>query len=386
VPLFLVTFFAVYGGAHFYLLVRARQALALGAAATAAVAAPLAALVCAPLVVHALSRAGYEAAARAAALVGYFWMAFAFCLFWMHLAADGARLSWRALHLLAGRGAVPFPAPPRTVFLALAAAAAVLCAWGAAEARRVRVERVRIVTEKLPPDRQRLRIAQVSDLHLGLLVRHAAARRTASVLAGLAPDIVVSTGDLVDGQVNRLEGLAEILAAVPAPLGKYAVTGNHEYYAGIVQSLAFARRAGFTVLRGEAVEPGGAVRIAGVDDEAAPGFLGPNVPPPALFAAAALGRQPSPLFTVLLKHRPRPPKEAQGLFDLQLSGHTHGGQIFPFGFVVRRPYPFFRGLYRLEGGGLLWVSRGTGTWGPPVRVGSPPEVTVIDLERPAGRR
>lgn len=380
-PVFLLSFFTVYASVHAYALHKIRSALGLGTHATAALAPPFLLLTFAPLLVHLLSRSGHETAARAAAAAGYTWMGFLFVFFWINLSLDAANTAGRAVNLLLGRGARPLFPYEAPLLCATAVAAVLLCAFGAIEAERIRAERVRIETEKLPPGVDRIRIAQISDLHLGLIVRDKAARRVAAILREEAPDIVVSTGDLVDAQVNHIRGLAEIFAAVRAPLGKYAVTGNHEYYAGIAQALEFTRRAGFAVLRGEAVSPGGVLRLAGVDDEAKAAFedLAP------LPGAEALGGGRSSLFTVLLKHRPRPPRGAAGLFDLQLSGHTHGGQIFPFGLVVRRTYPFFEGIYRLDGGAFLWVSRGTGTWGPRMRILSPPEVSIIDIVRRRGR-
>lgn len=375
--LFLLTFFAIYGGVHAYALLRARAALGLGPGTVLAAIPLLAALMCAPLIVHFLSRGGHEQAARAAAWAGYLWMGLLFCFFWTNAALDAVNLLARLANLAFGRGPKPLLAYGRPVFLAMAALAAGLAAYAAFEASRLRVDRLRIVTEKLPPETTRVRIAQISDLHLGLIVRHGAARAIARTLEREKPDLFVSTGDLVDGQINHLDGLAEIFAAVPAPLGKFAVTGNHEYYAGLPQALDFTRRAGFTVLRGEAAAPGGAVRIAGVDDEVAKGIGDGR----RASESAALGSAPPGLYTVLLKHRPRVADEARGLFDLQLSGHTHAGQIFPFRLVVRFPYPLLAGAYPLPGGGMLRVSRGTGTWGPPMRLFAPPEVTIIDVER-----
>lgn len=378
--LFLLTFFACYGGAHLYSLLKARAALALGSGAALAAALPLAALSGAPLIVHYLARADHEDAARTAAWIGYTWMGLLFCFLWINLALDAANLAARAANLLRGRGALPALRYTRPVFLATAGLAAALAGYGMLEARAIRTEYLRVLTDKLPHGVSRVRVAQISDLHLGLVVRHGAARKVVRILAENRPDIVVATGDIVDGQINHLEGLAETFAAVCPPLGKYAVLGNHEFYAGVRQSLEFLGRAGFSVLRGRAELPGGVVRIAGVDDETAARFG-----TPVRSAAAALDGRPPALYTILLKHRPRVESEAEALFDLQLSGHTHGGQIFPFQFVVGRFFPRLRGLFPLGEGRLLRVSRGTGTWGPPMRVLAPPEVTIIDIERKPAR-
>jgi hypothetical protein len=270
----------------------------------------------------------------------------------------------------------------RAVFLGCVAAAIVLGILATIEAGQIRVERVRLTTPKLPASTARIRIAQISDVHLGLMVRSRDAAAIANLVRDTKPDLLVSTGDLVDARPNHLDGLSELFRSIPAPLGKYAVTGNHESYAGLGPALDFTRRAGFTVLRGDAVTVGEALRIVGVDD---PTGDGPATDPPRS-EAELLGGDPSPLFTLLLKHRPVVSAEARSRVDLQLSGHTHRGQLFPFRFLVRLAYPLLDGLHPLEGGGRLYVSRGTGTWGPRMRLWSPPEITLIDIERESGSR
>jgi predicted MPP superfamily phosphohydrolase len=157
--------------------------------------------------------------------------------------------------------------------------------------------------------------------------------------------------------------------------GKFAVTGNHEFYAGLDQAVRFTEEAGFTMLRGEARPVAGFMTIAGVDDPTGKRFglfRGPEEG--ALLKGVARGR-----FTILLKHEPVIAKDATGLFDLQLSGHTHKGQIFPFNYIVKIFYPHDAGLVHLPQHAFLYVSRGSGTWGPPIRFLSPPEVTIIKL-------
>jgi hypothetical protein len=153
-------------------------------------------------------------------------------------------------------------------------------------------------------------------------------------------------------------------------LGKYAVTGNHEFYAGLAQALETIERSGFRVLRGEGVTLDGVVNIVGVDDP-----TGGNT----IDEASLLGSIQNGIFTLYLKHRPEVLEESCGLFDLQLSGHAHRGQIFPFRFLTGMVYPMQNGLYDLASGSKLYTSRGSGTWGPPIRVLSPPEITIIEL-------
>jgi uncharacterized protein len=182
-------------------------------------------------------------------------------------------------------------------------------------------------------------------------------------------------GDLVDGQADHLSAAAEMLRSVSAKYGKFAVTGNHEFYAGLPYSLSITKKAGFSMLRGEGVEIPGVIAIFGVDDPAGKSFGLANV----VSEKDLLSSSPRKVFTLLLKHRPVVDKNAAGLFDLQLSGHIHGGQIFPFRYVTELFSPYGTGFFTLPGGGHLYVSRGSGTWGPPIRFLAPPEVTIIDL-------
>jgi len=367
--LFLLSFFLVYGSLHAYALLKARSALALGPGTTLALLPFLGILLCAPIIAHHLSRHGYENAARSIAHAGYLWMGFLFFFVCLGLSADLLRLLLRAL----GRDGIA----GRTSFLCISGLAVALSAYAIVEASRIGVVRVRIVTDRLPASVPSLRIAQITDLHLGLIHRIGKASEVAALVAGERPDIFVSTGDLVDGQLDGVEELAETLRGIPAPRGKFAVLGNHEYYAGIGRAIAFTRKSGFTLLRDGAVTIDDAVRIAGVDDPAGAQFDRSG----GASEAALLGDRPDGRFTLLLKHRPKLDPTTGGKFDLQLSGHTHHGQIFPFRLLTRLAYPLLGGDHAVPGGGTLHVSRGTGTWGPPMRFLAPPEITVVDIVR-----
>jgi predicted MPP superfamily phosphohydrolase len=373
--LFLLSFFLVYGSMHAYALLKARSVLAPGPGTTLALLLLFTVLLCAPIVMHHLSRHGYEDGARFVSHVGYLWMGFLFFFVCLNLSVDLLRLPLRAMGpdgiaANAARGLAGLPA-----FLCIAMLAVALSAYAIVEASRIEVVRVRIVTDRLPASVPSVRIAQITDLHLGLIHRNGKAREVATIVAREHPDIFVSTGDLVDGQLDGIAGLAEILRGIPAPRGKFAVLGNHEYYAGIDRAITFTRKAGFTLLRNESVTIDDAVRIAGVDDPAGARFGRTGGPS----EAAILGNPPGERFTLLLKHRPQ--LDPGGKFDLQLSGHTHHGQIFPFRLLTRLVFPLLAGDHPVPGGGTLHVSRGTGTWGPPMRFLAPPEVTVVDIVR-----
>lgn len=375
--LFLLTFFLVYGGLHLYFFLRLRAAFTLSMGRQFAVGAVLLLLVSAPLLVRVAERRDYEITAGLLSHVGYLWMALLLLFFAVSLCLECYRLAVY-LHARIGRRDLSrlFPSA-RFLFLAPLAAAVLLMIYGYAEALRVRTEHLEIATEKLPVGVERFRIVQISDVHVGIIIRGERLQRLLAAAEAAAPDVLVSTGDLVDGQLDNLEESLALLHRLPARYGKFAVTGNHEFYAGLDRAPANITKAGFRILRGEAVMVAGIIGIAGVDDQ----VVLQNGDSRPVREAELLSSLPHGTFKVLLKHRPVTDRDAEGKFDLQLSGHTHGGQIFPFHLMTNLAYNYRRGDFYLPGGGRLHVSRGTGTWGPPVRLFTPPEVTVIDLIR-----
>jgi len=373
--LFLLKFLLIYGLMHGYVFLKARAAFSFGLGAGAPVALAMLVMVLSPLAAGFLARHGAETAARAATWGSYVWMALVFLLVVMLLAVD----LYRGLVSLAGvaaRADLSAVVPgARAAFLVPRVLSAAATAWGFHEALDIRTERVVIETDRLPEQVERVRVCQISDVHLGPIVREERLARMLDAVKRENPDLLVSTGDLVDGRLDGQPGLLEQLRDLRPALGKYAVTGNHEFYVGLDKALAFTRDAGFDVLRGEVRDVGGILTLAGVDDPAGRGFdlRGRSDGERDLLAGLSRDR-----FVLFLKHRPVVEEEALGLFDLQLSGHTHRGQIFPFNHIVDLYFPRSSGLHDL-GRSHLYVSRGSGTWGPPMRVLAPPEVTVIEI-------
>ncbi|MFH0813840.1 MAG: metallophosphoesterase [Pseudomonadota bacterium] len=365
---FFLTFLITYGTMHSLFYHRVRVLLPDQRWIHGLVILLLVLLLVVPLSSFPLERSGHVESARVAALIGFNWMGFLFFASILVIGMDifdilswiGRRTSSWQLPTLWGRG-------PAMVMLA---SALLICLYGVFEARRIRVERITVATDKLPAGTEQLRIAQISDVHLGLLIGKRLLSTIIAILGREQPHIVASTGDLLDSSSSHTDGLSLLLKQIQPRYGKYAVTGNHEYYPGLAHSLAFLDQAGFTVLRNQVKTMGGIINIAGVDDPAH-GIKTDEV--------ALLSSITNNLFTLFLKHRPYVPAETQGLFDLQLSGHTHKGQLFPFGYVVSIPYPYLAGFYPLGKESSLYTSRGTGTWGPSMRVLSPPEVTIIDV-------
>jgi predicted MPP superfamily phosphohydrolase len=335
-------------------------------------------------------------------VAAFTWLGVGFLLFVAVLALDLARLAAEGATLLADylRARPEPPADPaRRVFVAraLAGTAAVATAGVSAYAFRkatgpAEVSEVPVRLERLPPALSGLTIAQISDLHVGPTIVARDVRRIVDQVNGLRPDVVAITGDLVDEGVGALRAAVSHVGDLRARYGVYFVTGNHEYYVpserpgslGASEWMEELRRLGVRVLRNERVtigDAGASLDLAGVDDYSAPG---PGHA--ANLAKAVAGRDPDRSL-VLLAHQPRTGAVADSVrsgVELQISGHTHGGQIAPWNLVVAAVFPYVKGLYRHEEdgrAGQVFVSRGTGYWGPPLRLGAPPEIAKLVLTR-----
>jgi len=360
--------------AHRYLLERLVFEPGVPEPARTALAALVAALGAAMVLQPAAERLLPLRAARLVAWPAYVWMGALFLGLCLTLASDAA------LWLMGAAFAPGEPADPRGA--AQLRAFAVAGAGGLATLVGLRgalrgpgVRRLELRLARWPAALDGFRIVQISDIHVGpLLGRRFAAELTARVNA-LAPDLVAVTGDLVDGSVARLREEVAPFAGLRARHGVFFVTGNHDWYSGAEAWVAAVRELGFRVLRNERVAIGAGAAgfdLAGVDDYRGDWLHGS----PSDLERALAGRDPErPL--VLLAHDPTSFGAASRMgVDLQLSGHTHGGQIWPFRWLVRVAVPWVEGLHERHGS-RLYVSRGTGFWGPPLRLLAPAEITEI---------
>ena len=359
---FLLMYFIIYGAMNAYVLLRARAAFAMGPRGSLVLGALMLFMILAPMFVRMLEHAEQHESARALAWVAYPYFGLVFLFFSAGVALEVFRF------MAIGLKALPQPTARLLFFIPLAWAVS-LYAYGTWEAYDIRSEHVSISSAKV---HRPVRIVQISDVHLGLMTTTAKVKRIVDAVAAASPDVLVCTGDLVDGGMPNSIELATLFKGL-AKGPSYAILGNHEYYAGVDYSIAFMQSAGFTVLRSSAVPADGLpINVAGADFPSrwTTGSK-PLTPDARLFDGL-----PADRFNLLLKHVPY--VEQDGKTDLQLSGHTHKGQIFPFGLLVRAAYPRIAGLYNI-GPMKLYVSRGTGTWGIPIRVLAPPEITVIDI-------
>jgi uncharacterized protein len=251
--------------------------------------------------------------------------------------------------------------------------------------RTAAVRRIDVPIKDLPAAWQGFTVAQISDVHIGPTIGQDYLLRIVDKVNALQADVVAITGDLVDGGVGELAAHVAPLAGLNSRHGTFFVTGNHEYYSGANAWVEELRRLGLTVLMNEHVvlrspdmagQAGTQMVLAGVTDYNAERFDSAHRSDPA---AAMQGAPSDAAVRVLLAHQPRSAAAAaQAGFDLQLSGHTHGGQFYPWNLLVRLQQPFTAGLHKLQ---ELWVytSRGTGYWGPPKRFGAPSEITFLRL-------
>jgi uncharacterized protein len=374
IPFFLI-FFLLYGGMHLYAFIRARAAFAFSTPTGIVVALFMIIMIFAPVLIRLSERAGLEIVARFMSYIGYTWLGVLFLFVSVTLVVDAYRFLVYSAQIILKKDFSSVTISDSYAFFIPLSLAITISVYGYFEALNIRTETLTIKSPKIPVNIGRVRIVQISDVHLGLIVGEERLKNIVKNVKAAEPDILVSTGDLVDGQLDNLTGLAGILKEVKTKYGKYAITGNHEFYAGIAQALHFTEQAGFTMLRGEGLTIPGLITIAGVDDPQAKGFgFVSNKTEKELLSGFPRDR-----FTLFLKHRPFVDKNAHGLFDLQLSGHVHRGQIFPFSIITGLYYPVQAGFADFAENSKLYVSRGCGTWGPPIRFMSPPEVTVIDL-------
>jgi len=379
---FFVVALSIFASVHLYIWARLVHAPELGPLWSALLTGLMLALFLSIPLTFAYGRRSSSGAALLFVWPGYVWLGTLFLLFVSVLAADLLRAGFELGAWLLG--AAPIDPAERLararLEAGLAAGAAGLALLAALwSGRKLVIKRVLVPLSRLPAALHGTTIVQLTDVHIGPTLGRDFLDRVVDATNALEPDVVVITGDLVDGSVTRLAEAVAPLARLRARHGVFFVTGNHEYYSGAEPWCAYLTQLGLRVLRNERVRIGSgneSYDLAGIDDLSGRQF-GPGQG--ADLERALLGRDESREL-VLLAHQPRVVAEAERAgVGLQISGHTHGGQIWPFHFLVRLQQPVTSGLVRI-GRALLYVSNGTGYWGPPMRLGSPAEITELTLQ------
>ncbi len=354
--MFILVFFAILSAYNYYLYAGIARGLGHHSVGVAGVI-----LVCflSLFVANYMERRKWHRASLPIAWVGYHWVGVVFVfgsiapvfdLFQVFVPefSDASQLQW----MLASGG--------------------LICAYGFVSARRIAVKTVSLTSTKVTTP---FTLVQISDLHLGDSSSLKRTRRLVERVNAMKPDLIVSTGDLFDGYLEMMGPYVKALQELGAPLGKFAVVGNHEVYAGLGHAMELTRDAGLDLLQNESRALDNGVTVAGIDDPAA--VEGQDFD---ALEARTFENVSNDSYTLFLNHRPSVRPGIFDRFDLQLSGHTHGGQIFPFHFLTKLVYSAKAGLTELKKDVFLYVSRGTGTWGPQFRVLAPLEVTRIRVK------
>lgn len=372
---FLLVVVGITFGLHYYLWVRLVRDASLPLAWSRGLTAALVVLGVLMPVAMIISRVAPRNVASPVAWVAFTWMGVLFLLFFTLLPMELVRF--------VGHRTFAVDLERREALgrmLAGAAGVVSLIMGGAGMASalgQVALQKVTVPLARLRKGKS-YTLVQLTDVHIGPTLGKSFLEGVVATANAQDADVIVITGDLVDGTVAQLGELVAPLRDLRAKHGVFFVTGNHEYYSGADEWLAFLTGMGIRVLRNERVAIDGAdgFDLAGVDDTSAHQFgagHGQDV------AKAMTGRDPSRA-VVLLAHQPKAmPDAVKHGVDLQLSGHTHGGQIWPWGYAVRLDQPHVKGLSK-DGDTHIYVSRGTGFWGPPMRVGAPAEVTRIEIQ------
>jgi predicted MPP superfamily phosphohydrolase len=371
-------FITIYGGLHYYLY---RKLKAVLPTHEQAIIITLFILASSVIIAEIMTHNEGPPITRTISWIAFSWMGLVVLFFGTSVPVDLLVLLMKgiahlgkdipALQDISTRIVAVLNSPTRTIIISVAVIA--LAINGTFTAQKINVRTITLSSSKLT---QPLRLVQITDLHIGDLTRQKYIHDLVDTINKLNPDIIVSTGDLVDMSSDHSEVYLSSLSYLQARLGKFAVYGNHETFVGINKSRNLTEQAGFTLLSNKGVTLGGQINLFGVDDPSVAGRMQPGASHP---------EEPTPafsnhLFTVLLKHQPVVAPNTTSTFNLQLSGHVHGGQIYPFGLLTRLFYRVPMELSKINNNTWLYVSYGTGTWGPPMRVLAPPEITLFELQ------
>ena len=375
--IFFSVFFILYFLLNAYIFRRGWQALPAGSPWRIVVTVVFGLGAAAFIAGRLLERTDWIGPATVLVWVGSFWLALMLYLILGAVLVDLLRLLHRWFHILPAAVTDHLPCARLVAFAAVLAAAALTVGFGFWNARSPQVRRLAVTIPKVVEGRTSLRIAMASDIHLGTLVGNSLVGDLVTAVAGLRPDLILLPGDIVDDDLEPVirQDLGRQLLQLRAPLGVWACTGNHEYIGGAEPAVRYLEAHGIRVLRDEAVALPGGIWLAGREDRMKGRFTGAERRPLAEVLRAADRARP----VILMDHQPfRLDDATRHGVDLQVSGHTHHGQLWPLSLITRSIYPISYGYGRI-GGTQIYVSCGFGTWGPPVRVGNRPEIVLIEV-------
>jgi predicted MPP superfamily phosphohydrolase len=308
---------------------------------------------------------------------GSFWLAMMVYFLFLLLFIDLIRLSNHFLHFLPSAWTQFAPKTQKVTFFIVVSGVVAVTLAGYFNAIHPRVRTINLIIDKACYPLERLNLVVASDLHLGRNLCGGRLKKTVEMLNRLEPDLVLLPGDTLDEDVTALSDkeMAAAISKIHAPYGVFAVTGNHEYYRGLRDSVDYLTKANVAVLQDRAVKVAGALYVIGRKDRTADQFGEPRL------SLTEVLRDVDPAYPlILMDHQPFHLEEAQQQgIDLQLSGHTHHGQLFPFNLITKRLYEVSWG-YLSKGSTQYYVSCGAGAWGPPVRTGSVPEILLIKIK------
>jgi predicted MPP superfamily phosphohydrolase len=377
-----VIFFAIalsiYGGINFYIFRRGWQVLSRLGMPMAAYSLLVFILVLAFPLGRIMERKNHGLAADVLLHVGAFYLAFMVYFFLLALVVDLLRFGNRLFHFFPQAITRQPHRAGQWAFLGVMAVTFLIVAGGFFNARHLRVRRLNLPIDKKAGALLSLDIVLASDIHMGVIVRNSRLQRIEEKINSLQPDLVLFAGDIVDENVPLAEEekMVETLRSIQAPYGVFSVTGNHEYYGGLAKNLEYLRRGHVTVLEDQAVKVAESFYVIGRKDRTALRFGQDRLP---LCRILEEGRVDSRLPLFLLDHQPLNLEEAEECgIDIQLSGHTHNGQLFPLNLINKLFYELNWG-YKKRGSTHYFVSCGAGTWGPPVRTAGVSEIVFLHV-------
>lgn len=375
VILFFVVVFTVYSAANGYVLLRAFQAFPAGSPVRVWVLVVGIVLALSVIAGRVLERVWLSSLSDVLVWIGSFWLGFLLYAFLSVLMIDLLRVLNLVIPFFpAGIVANPERAA-RMTFMVVGCFVAVLCIAGHVNARIPRIHTMALHIPKNVDGPPSLRIVLASDIHLGTIIGRKRLESIVSTIASLKPDLVLFPGDLVDEDLGPVlaENTGEAFRSLHARLGVYGITGNHEYIGGAEEAVAYLEDHGVRMLRDTTVTLDGGITLVGREDRSIAQFAGGVRKPLARLLEGVPRDRP----VILMDHQPFHLAEAETLgVDLQVSGHTHHGQLWPFNFITRAVYEQSRGYLR-KGLTHYYVSSGVGTWGPPMRLGNRPEIVEL---------